>query len=610
MMVTQRRSTTVVGQLSFVAICIGVSFLSVNDLFAQTTIYSEGFNTPGNGTRYELIRDYYEVTQENFLWTTVPNKLPGDNVIVYLEPGDQYFDGTPVPARRATFFADNDLGDQTFGVDLTDEGFALFDAAIQWATDTDGQTPLSINFVIDDDSFEEINNLDITLVERLRDQGHEVNVTNPDLPPEDGDDLIFMASHDNGSAVGGMAPEFKTTTTPLITGFFHAAGPLGMGSERGENTNNTYDLLIVDSSHPLAAGFPDGVVQVVDDVAARQRLTRVTRGKMAEDAKVVATLPGATVRVPDDYTNFEGEGYLRGGHSTWNNAPEAGEPRGWQPISPLDTTVVNNPQLLIDLAAMGDIEGGGGPYEGELDAPDNFDFIRLLTDDNGDGEFDILTEFLAIDDFDSDFFGFLADDEENPLNTEFQTFTYPLPSVPSLGLRIEVFTNDGAERVGIDNIRIVGEGGDLPGDFDGDGVLTAKDINMLTAEIKNGQNNNRFDLNQDNFVNKDDHTVWVKDLKNAWLGDADFNGEFNSSDLVTVFVPGEYEDGIPMNSGWEEGDWNADGDFDSSDFVVAFADGGYEMGPPPQRLNAVPEPSSWILLVIGISCAAVRRRFR
>ncbi len=590
--------------------CLAMVFLPSAHLLGQTTIYSEGFNTPGNGTRYQLIRDYYEVTQQNTLWTTVPNQLPGDNVIVYLEPGDNYIDGTPVPARRATFFGDNDLGDQSFGIDLTADGFALFDAAINWATDTDGTTPLTINFVIDDDSFEEINNLDITLVERLRDLGHEVNVTNPDLPPEEGDDLIFMASHDNGSAVGAMAPEFKTIATPLITGFFHAAGPLGLGSERGENTNGTYDLLVVDSSHPLAGGFPEGIVQVVDDGAARQRLTRVTRGKIAEDAKIVATLPGATVDVPDDYTDFEGEGYLRGGHSTWNNAPEAGQPRGWQPISSVDTTVVQNPQLMIDLAAMGDMDGGGGPYDSELDAPDNFDFIRILTDDDSDGEFDILTEFLAVEDFDSDFFGLLADEDGTPLNTEFQTFTLALPSTATLDLRIDVFTNDGVERVGIDNIRIVGEGADVPGDFDGDGSLTANDVNLLTAEIKSGENNSRFDLNQDSLVDRTDHNIWVKDLKNAWLGDANLDNEFNSSDLVAVFVSGKYEDGVPMNAGWEEGDWNADGDFDSSDFVAAFADGGYELGPRPEALNAVPEPAGWTLLLFGICCVRILRRFQ
>ena len=87
-------------------------------------------------------------------------------------------------------------------------------------------------------------------------------------------------------------------------------------------------------------------------------------------------------------------------------------------------------------------------------------------------------------------------------------------------------------------------------------------------------------------------------------GDSNLDGEFNSSDLVEVFAAGEYEDGIAENSYWTTGDWNSDGDFDSSDLVVAFRDGRYEEGP---AVNAVPEPSSAVLLIIGL-LALVRRR--
>ena len=574
-------------------------------MYAQTVVYSEGFNTPGNGTRYSLIRDYYEITQPNNLWTTVPNQLPGENVIAYLEPGDSFFDGTPVPARRATFFADNDLGDQTFEIDLTDEGFALFDAAINWASDTDGTTPLNINFVIDDDAFEETNNLDVTLVSRLQDQGHTVEVTNPDFPPEDYD-LIFMASHDDGSAVGGMAPEFKDTTIPLVTGFFHAAGALGMGSERGENTNGTYNLQIVDATHPLAAGFPEGIVQVVDDDAARQRLTRVTRGTIAPDAKIVATLPGSVVEVPEDFTEFEGEGYLRGGHSTWNNAPEAGSPRAWESLGVIDTSNLDNAKLSVDLAAMtGD---GAGVYENPFDNPDDFDFIRIFTDDDGNGEFDLLTEFVAIDDFDSDAFGFLASEDGTELVTEFQTFTFDLPSTSTLGLRIEVFTNAGDERVGIDNIRVLGDGTILPGDFNNDGILDAVDIDLLTGAVGGGDLG--FDVNSDGAVTTDDRDYWVVELRQTWFGDANMDSEFSSADFVAVFSVGEYEDAIDGNSTWADGDWNGDGDFTSSDFVKSFSDGGYETGPRNNAAQAVPEPScsTWIFLGVLALFAKLRRR--
>ena len=60
---------------------------------------------------------------------------------------------------------------------------------------------------------------------------------------------------------------------------------------------------------------------------------------------------------------------------------------------------------------------------------------------------------------------------------------------------------------------------------------------------------------------------------------------------------------------WSEGDWNGDGIFDSSDMVTAFADGGYEQGLRPDAV-AVPEPDSAFLslLVLLVSIRAHRRR--
>ncbi len=59
------------------------------------------------------------------------------------------------------------------------------------------------------------------------------------------------------------------------------------------------------------------------------------------------------------------------------------------------------------------------------------------------------------------------------------------------------------------------------------------------------------------------------------LGDANDDGNFDSSDLVRVFQMAEYQDGIANNSTYDEGDWNQDGDFDSSDLVAAFQEDHY-----------------------------------
>ena len=103
-----------------------------------------------------------------------------------------------------------------------------------------------------------------------------------------------------------------------------------------------------------------------------------------------------------------------------------------------------------------------------------------------------------------------------------------------------------------------------------------------------------YDLNGDSLVNDADRDVWVNDLAYTYYGDAQLDGEFSSADFVEVFAAGEYEDGLPGNSGWATGDWNGDTEFGSADFVVAFAAGGYEMGPrTPAPL--VPEPSTAVL---------------
>ncbi len=59
------------------------------------------------------------------------------------------------------------------------------------------------------------------------------------------------------------------------------------------------------------------------------------------------------------------------------------------------------------------------------------------------------------------------------------------------------------------------------------------------------------------------------------LGDSNGDGIFDSSDLVTVFRAGKYEDSIVDNATFVEGDWNGDGDFDSGDLVAAFQNGNY-----------------------------------
>jgi hypothetical protein len=149
------------------------------------------------------------------------------------------------------------------------------------------------------------------------------------------------------------------------------------------------------------------------------------------------------------------------------------------------------------------------------------------------------------------------------------------------------------------------EAGGLLGDFDNSGALDAPDIDQLTAEVASGANNAAYDVTSDSLVNANDLTVWVKDLKNTWIGDANLDGEFNSSDLVSVLASGTYE--ADVDSVWTTGDFNGDRRTNSSDLVAALADGGYELGPRAAVAN-VPEPTSVTLLTIGVVAWLAGRR--
>jgi hypothetical protein len=141
----------------------------------------------------------------------------------------------------------------------------------------------------------------------------------------------------------------------------------------------------------------------------------------------------------------------------------------------------------------------------------------------------------------------------------------------------------------------------VAGDFNGNRLLDVDDINQLTVVSASGSHDVAFDLNSDGRVNAIDVTAWIKDLGNSWVGDSNFDGEFNSADFVAVFQAGRYEQDSAAN--WSEGDWDGDGRFDSADFVAAFQDGGYEQG-KRNAVVAVPEPTSMsLLLAIGIGMA-------
>jgi polyhydroxybutyrate depolymerase len=146
-----------------------------------------------------------------------------------------------------------------------------------------------------------------------------------------------------------------------------------------------------------------------------------------------------------------------------------------------------------------------------------------------------------------------------------------------------------------------------PGDFNGDGQLDVADIDALTVAVRGGSHPAEYDLNRDMRVDQDDRVAWVNEIRRTYFGDANLDGQFNSTDLIDVFGAGQYEDGVPDNSAWTTGDWDGTGDFDSADFVTAFQSAGYEVGPRGARA-AVPEPEGVLLPLCAIAAIVQRRR--
>ena len=68
-------------------------------------------------------------------------------------------------------------------------------------------------------------------------------------------------------------------------------------------------------------------------------------------------------------------------------------------------------------------------------------------------------------------------------------------------------------------------------------------------------------------MNQADVTEWAKskEIGYTWIGDADFDGQFDTGDFVQVLGIGKYEQ-PGATAVWSEGDWNGDGVFGTGDW--------------------------------------------
>ncbi len=134
---------------------------------------------------------------------------------------------------------------------------------------------------------------------------------------------------------------------------------------------------------------------------------------------------------------------------------------------------------------------------------------------------------------------------------------------------------DGTGEFAIQQTPTIGSpnGGAIRGDFNGDARIDINDVDILCQAIRSGDD--ELDLTGDGMTSSDDLDELIENILGTTYGDANLDGQFNSTDFVLIFQAAQYEDNIVGNSTWATGDWNADGEFTTADLVVAFQKAGY-----------------------------------
>lgn len=92
-----------------------------------------------------------------------------------------------------------------------------------------------------------------------------------------------------------------------------------------------------------------------------------------------------------------------------------------------------------------------------------------------------------------------------------------------------------------------------PGDLDWDRQVTVADLDLLTEKLLADTEDFAFDVNGDRSIDRRDRDVWIRDVRQLYVGNANLDGGFDGRDIFQVFVSGEYRDGLAQNSTWVTG---------------------------------------------------------
>ena len=139
-------------------------------------------------------------------------------------------------------------------------------------------------------------------------------------------------------------------------------------------------------------------------------------------------------------------------------------------------------------------------------------------------------------------------------------------------------------------------------DYNYDMWIDDKDIDLLSAVVRDGVYRARFDAARDTVmvgstfevaIDSADRDFLGREVLGTEYGDADLDGDVDNDDLNIFFA------NAGVGSTWAEGDFNGNGDVEMFDYYILLANLGFQASS-----IAVPEPSSVLLAIVCVaSCA-------
>lgn len=174
----------------------------------------------------------------------------------------------------------------------------------------------------------------------------------------------------------------------------------------------------------------------------------------------------------------------------------------------------------------------------------------------------------------------------------------PLLSQEDLDRYLTVVYTEGGNAV-LMSAGVVAIEGLTVGDLNRDALVTAADIDLLSAAVRDGNTDDLYDLNADGNVDDSDRVFWVETLATTFLGDADLNRQVDFADFLTL------SDHYLQLGGWAEGDFDGNGLVELADFLALTTN----YGQSKVVTTSVPEPSHSLSIVcVSILSFAKRRR--